>query len=185
MAAQANLKAAAITSLDATPPVRTTAGKGGVARMLVNTGSTAALTTAGTSGGILRMVRVPSNAIIKRVAWAVDASVTTFDADIGVYYSDKADGTTMSNVANANTAIDASFFANAVDMHTVQIGWTDITFKKVGAGYLPSKSNKELWDALALSSDPEGFFDICMTNTSTTSGAPVPSLLVEYALPGD
>lgn len=183
MTVQPNIKSAGITNLDATPPVRTTAGKDAAAgRLLCVTGKSPAFTTAGTAGGIARIVRVPSNAIIKRVAWAVEASVTTFDCDVGLYYSDKLDGTTPANVAAANTAISAAFFASAVDMHTLGTTWADITFE--AGTYLPSKAEKELWDAAGLSTDPEGFIDICATNTSTLSGAPVLSLLVEYVLPG-
>lgn len=183
MTVQPNLKSTAITNLDASPPSRGTAGKGATGNVKSIEGTTAALTTGNTAGGILRMVRIPSNAIVKRVSWAVDASTTTFDADVGLYYSDDVrDGTTLANVAAANTAIDADMFGSAVDMHTAAVGWTDCTFEAL-SGFLPSEVNKELWDAAGLTSDPGGYFDVSLTNTSTTSGAPVPTLRVEYVMP--
>ena len=72
--------------------------------------------------------------------------------------------------------------------------------------YVPSASNQPLWMAAAqggyqatknfaglgaasgsttppyhLASDPGGFFDICVTLTSTMSGAPQFSMMVEYS----
>jgi hypothetical protein len=181
MPAQANLLSPAITNLNANPAVRTSAGFGGAGVLRSIVGSTAALTTGATAGGILRMVRLPSNAMVQAVFWAVTASVTTFDADVGVYYSNANDGTSATNVAAADTAIDADRFASAVDMKTIQTGWTQITFE--AGTFLPAMTLQPLWQASGLSSDPGGFLDICFTNTSTTSGAPVPWCKVDYIMP--
>lgn len=182
MAVQANLLSPAITSLNASPPVRKSAGFGapGLLRTLV--GAVAALTTGGTAGGILRMVRVPSNAMVQEVAWGVAATVTTFDGDIGVYYSNANDGTSAANQAAADTAIDADLFASAIDLKTKSTtGWKLATFE--AGTFLPADCIKPLWQAAGLSEDPGGFLDICITNTSTTDGAPVPSLRVDYVMP--
>ena len=182
MTVQPNLLSSAITSLNATPAVRKTAGFGAAGVLRTITGKTAALTTGDTAGGILRMVRVPSNAMIQEVSWGVEAATTTFDCDIGVYYSNAYDGTSTSNVAAADTAIDADFFASAVDMHSVSTtGWIKATFE--GGHMLPSMCIQPLWQAVGLASDPGGFLDICFTNTSTTSGAPVPSCRVDFIMP--
>lgn len=182
MTVQPNLLSPAITSLNATPAVRKSAGFGAPGTLITVVGTSAALTTAFTAGGIIRLVRVPSNAMIQEVSWGVAAATTTFDADVGVYYSNAYDGTTPTNVAAADTAIDADFFASAVDMHSVSTtGWTHCTFE--GAHFLPAMCIRTLWDAVGLTSDPGGFLDICLTNTSTTSGAPVPSLRVDYIMP--
>lgn len=182
MTVQPNLLSSAITSLNATPPVRTTSGMGGSGHLRTIMGRCAALTTGNTAGGILRMVRMPSNASVVEVYWKVDASVTTCDCDVGVYYSNANDGTTATNVAAADTAIDADFFASAVDMHTQSsLGWTPIGFES--GTYTAAKALQPLWQAVGLSSDPGGFIDICFTNTSTTSGAPVLSCRVDFVMP--
>lgn len=182
MTVQPNLLSSAITNLNATPPVRTSAGFGGAGILRSITGKTAALTTGNTAGGIMRMVRLPSNAMVQEVYWAVEAATTTFDCDVGVYYSNAADGTLPANVAAADTAISAARFASAVDMHSVSTtGWTPCTFE--AGTFLPSKCILPLWSAAGLSADPGGFLDICFTNTSTTSGAPVPSCRVDYVMP--
>lgn len=182
MTVQPNLLSTAITSLNATPPVRSTAGIGAPGWLRTMTGKCAALTTAFTAGGILRMCRVPSNCFVVEVYWKADASTTTVDCDVGVYYSNALDGTTATNVAAADTAIDADFFASAVDMHTASTGgWTPITFESTT--YTAAKIVQPLWQAIGLTSDPGGFLDICFTNTSTTSGAPVLSCRVDYTMP--
>lgn len=181
MAVQAGLKSTTITNLDASPRVRNTAGAGGAARLHTITDYLPAMTTGGTAGGIMRGVRVPVNCYIKAVHWHVAATVTTVDCDVGLYYSDTSDGTSASHVASTATAVDADFFASAVDMKTKAAGWTDITFE--AGTYLPSLTNTVLWSAVGLSSNPGGFFDICYTNTSTTSGAPILGIRVDYEMP--
>ncbi len=182
MTVQPNLLSTAITSLNASPAVRTSAGFGGAGLLRSIVGGTAALTTGNTAGGILRMVRLPSNALVQQVSWGVTASTTTFDCDVGVYYSNAYDGTTTANVLAADTAIDADRFASAVDMHTASTaGWLPITFE---AGiFLPAMTLQPLWQGSGLSSDPGGFLDICYTNTSTTNGAPVPWCKVDFIMP--
>lgn len=182
MTVQPNLLSGAITNLNATPAVRATSGMGGAGWLRTTMGRCAALTTAFTAGGILRMVRVPSNVVIVEVYWKVDASVTTVDCDIGCYYSNAADGTTPTNVAAADTTINATYFASAVDMHTASTGgWTPIGFESTTV--TAAKALQPLWQGLGLSSDPGGFIDICFTNTSTTSGAPVLSCRVDFVMP--
>ncbi len=182
MTVQPNLLSTAITSLNATPPVRTSAGFGGTGILRSIVGGTAALTTGDTAGGIMRMVRLPSNAMVQEVSWGVTASTTTFDCDIGVYYSNATAGTAATIAAAADTAIDADRFASAVDMHTASTtGWLKATFES--GVFLPAMTLQPLWQASGLSSDPGGFLDICFTNTSTTNGAPVPWCKVDFIMP--
>ncbi len=183
MTVQPNLKSTGITRLDASPRTANTSGApGGPGRLVVVSDTAPALTTGNTAGGIIRMVRIPSNCIVKRVLWAVNNTTTTADVDVGLYYSDIADGTSAANVAATATAIDADFFASQVDVHTISTAWVDITFE--AGTYLPSMTGLPIWDAVpALTSDPGGFFDVCYTNTSTTNGAPVLSMLVQYVQP--
>ena len=182
MAAQANLLSPSITSLNASPRVRSTAGSGGAGVLRTINDTAAAMTTGGTSGGILRMCRIPSNCYVKEVFWFAATTVTTVDCDVGLYYSNTADGTTAANVAAADTAIDADFFASAVDMKTTStLGWTPCTFE--ATAYTGAKTNQPIWQAAGLTEDPGGFLDVCFTNTSTTDGAPVLSCRVDYTMP--
>ena len=181
MAAQANLKSTSITNLDASPRVANTSGDGAVARLLSVNDVLPAMTTAGTAGGIMRAVRIPSNCYVKEVYWRVQTTVTTADCDVGLYYSDVADGTSATNVAASGTAIDADFFAAALDVKTASIlGWTACTFES--AVYTAAKMMQPIWQAAGVSSDPKGFFDVCFTNTSTTDGAPILSMRVDYTM---
>jgi hypothetical protein len=182
MTVQPNLLSTGITNLNASPRVRNTSGKpGGPGRLVIVTDTLPAMTTGDTAGGIMRVIRIPSNCIVKKVAWAADATVTTVDCDVGLYYSNTNDGTGAANVAAAATPIDADFFASAVDMKTISTAWQEITFES--GVYLPSKAGQPIWQAVGLASDPGGFFDVTFTNTSTTSGAPVLSCKVEYIQP--
>ena len=106
MTTQPNLKSAGITNLDSTPPIRNTAGHdNGLTRTMEIVGIAGPTTDGDTTGGVLRLVRVPSNAIIKRVMYAQKAATTTAAFSFGIYYSDTADGTSPGNVAGTATAI--------------------------------------------------------------------------------
>lgn len=168
------LKSAVITNLDAVPVVRSTTGEGAPGHLRQVDGYLTG-TTGKTAGSVYRLCRVPSNAKVKHVRACLDAAVTTFDADIGVYYADDA----LTNAAVAGTAISQALFASAVDLHAIIVP-TDYTFESTT--YVASKRVQPLWQAAGLTSDPGGFLDICMTNTSTTSGAPVMWAEVEYVM---
>lgn len=153
-----------ITSIDNNPQYRPGAGVGGLGRRVSLLGNYAAGAT-DASTIIYRMVRVPTNAIIKKVEVTLDlqgGTATHFQGSVGLYYSDNAnDGTPLLSVASA-TAVSASFFAKALDMHTfitqtntVGTGqFTDITFANATGTsatdgfYVPSASNYPLWLAL-------------------------------------
>ena len=97
-----------------------------------------------------------------------------FDDLLGTYVQ-------ATNVAASATAIDADFFASAVDMKTTAAGWTECTFES--GVYLTSMINTTLWANLGLTGQPNGYIDICFTNTSTTSGAPILAMRVDYEMP--
>ncbi len=183
MTTQPNLKSAAITSLDAKPPVRVTAGaEGGPSFMYSVIGIAGPTTDAYTTGGVLRLVRLPSNAIIRKVSYIQKAATTTATFSFGIYYSDTTDGTSASNVAATATAIMSTLFGSSVDTHAATT-WTDITFVNT-SGFLPIDTVLPLWNATnsTLTSDPGGFIDICALNTATISGAAILCLKVEYCI---
>lgn len=177
MPAQGNLKSTAITNLDLTPPIRPTAGKEGGNSVLYDVvGIAGPTTTAATTGGILRMVRVPSNAIIRDIMIAQQAATTTATFDCGAYYSDGNDGTTA---ANSGLVIDADYFATGVDTHLV-ITWTSVMFEATTITVVDTV--KPLWQMLGLTTDPGGYIDIVLVNTATISGAATMAMRVQYCI---
>lgn len=166
------VKSTPITNLDATPPVMNTAGKGGPARLHQVDGY-AAVADAVTSGSTYRLCRVPSNAVVKHVRVCMDAAVTTFTNDIGVYYSDDA-----SKPAADGTVIDADFFGSAVALAAI-VAPTD--YINESGNNDAAQRQQPLWQAVGLSSDPGVQLDIVLTNTATNSGAGVVYMEVEFA----
>lgn len=167
------LKSTPITNADASPPVFSNPGMGARARVMEADGWLTA-TTAMDTGSTYRLARVPSNAIVKHVLAHLDAAVVTFTGDIGLYYAQALDGT-------AGAVIDADFFASAVALAAIV---TPTDYTRESGVYTGVKSQKELWDAAGLTSDPGGYFDVVITLTATSSGGAVPFLEVEYVMPG-
>lgn len=171
------IKSASITNYDASPPVRPTAGAAGGGGRLVFADESAAFADLVTAGSTYRMVRVPSNAVIKRLRACVDTAVTTFTVDIGVYY----DSSTARAADLRSDVIVADLFGSAVALAAVVVP-TEYTMEStvltVADMFLP------LWDAAGLTSDPGGNLDIVLTNTATNSGAGTAYLSVEYVVPG-
>lgn len=183
MTAQPSLKSQSITNLDAAPVARPTAGqRGGLARLFDVVDYAGPTTDAYTTGGVLRIIRVPSNAIIRAVYYCQKAATTTANFSFGLYYSDTADGTSGSNVAGATTAILSTMWGSAIDTHAA-VTWVDTTFANT-SGFLPIDATLPLWNATnsTLTSDPGGFFDIGALNTATISGAATLLLRVQYVV---
>ena len=186
MTTQPNLKSAAITNLDATPPVRPSAGReGGVAIPYVVIGKVGPTTDTDTTGGVLRACRIPSNSCVQSVQVCQVAATTTATFDIGLYYSDANDGT---SVSNQGAAADADCFATNVDTHAL-VAWTEEAFE--AGTFTAADTINPIWQLSsvrdgggnAITSDPGGFFDVCFVNTATISGAATMLMRVTYTLP--
>lgn len=207
---QPNLQSDVIANLDAGWPANRMPAGQGAAGVLRELSGTAGPTTDGdiagnlpggvndadddATGGCLRMVRVKSNVAVKEIHVAQDAVTTTAAFNVGVYYSDATDDGTQ--VQYQGQPIDVDFFASAVDTHLAALsgasatGWLDVTFGALAMGtdddsdsdnyFTPQKSRQPLWKALGLSADPGGFFDICLTNTATISGAATLHMRVRF-----
>lgn len=212
---------AAITSLNASPIVRPSAGNGG-AGVLLRAQSTITPTVSQATSVLNRLVRIPSNAIVQRVAVVWDAATTTTTGNIGLWFSNGDDGTSVVNKGNL-TAISSAFFADTLVMATYYylpgtgpanvIGLSapvDVTFANCKGTnydgvYLPSQSGLPVWQAvynslvglaanaagaftsaagaISVTSDPGGFFDVCMQLTSTGSSANIKmTTFVDYYL---
>lgn len=168
------LKSTAITNMDALPAVRPTTGAGAVGFMKQIDGYITT-TTAKTTGSTYMVVRVPSRAKVKHVRAWLDATVTTFTADIGVYYSTStSDGTPADLLGDA---IDADRFGSAIALAGIIIP-TDYTNESTA--YVAAKRLQPLWQACGLTVDPGGYFDIGFTATATNSDAATAYLEVEF-----
>lgn len=170
------IKSTAITNLDAVPPVTPTTGQGAPGVVKAVTGS-CAVTSGVTSGSTYQLARIPTNCVVTSVKMWLDASSTTITGDVGCYYSTSTTGGTA--VALQGTAVDADFFASAVALAAI----VEPTEESGESGtYVGSKRVQPLWQAIGLSSDPGGNFDLVFTLTSTAGAAAVVNALVEFIL---
>src|SRR6266851_4599357 len=111
-------KSPSITNWDATPVVNNTVGEGAPGHLRSVSDSVTA-TTGVTSGSTYRIARFPTNAKVKHVWIGVDATVTTFTADIDVAFSDSTqDGTSAANQGTIPqiSSADNKLFGAAVDL---------------------------------------------------------------------
>lgn len=154
------LKSASITNLDTTPAVANTAGQGAKGRTK-EVGDYVTTTTGVTSGSTYRIVRLKSTDVVKALIWESEAMGGSSAGDVGLYYSDAADGTPT---ALQGAVIDADFFASALSVVNA-VNPTDI-INESGV-YTLDERNLPLWQAAGLSADPGGFFDVVFTSTAT------------------
>lgn len=170
------VKSTPITNLDATPVVVNTAGRGAPGYLQHVEGS-AAFTSGPTSGSTYKLARVRTNVKVKSVKIWLDAAVTTFTGDIGIYYSDSTvDGTSTANQGvevNSSTSLFGSAVALAAVVEPTE-------YVNEAGNMTGAKRLLELWDAAGLSADPGGYFDLVVTTTATNSGAGVVNGSIEY-----
>lgn len=164
----------ALTNLLTIPLVPNPTGGGSQGYLKEVTGSLAPAAAA-SADSTLRFVRVPTNAKVKRVRITSQVQGAG-KVDVGVYYP--TDGKTAVADLAAN-AIDQDFFATVVDL-TSAVQPTDITNES--GTYTADLWNKPLWQAVGLSADPGGEFDIVATvkTTDITTGTGIIGLSVEF-----
>ena len=163
------LKSTSITNLDATPITRNTEGRGAAGRLRCISEYITPSSSAAT-GSTYQLVRIPTTAVVKQIIWESDA-MTAGKFNLSVYYSTSTnDGTVSSKQGVIVPTTGDSFFASDIDCASA-VTPTDKTNES--GNYTLDLRNKHLWDALGLSADPGGFFDIvavCHT-TAVTTGA--------------
>lgn len=175
-----NLKSAGITNLDATPATRNATGNYGAGIMrevdgFVTISAAASLTST------YRMVRLPTNAKVKSVTLESEAQGAG-KVDVSVYYSDATgDGTAAGNSGVVVPSTGSKFFASVVDLASAV---TPTNVVNQSGNYGLDKRNKPLWDALGLSADPGGFFDIVLVvaTTAITTGTGKTGIRVSYVM---
>jgi hypothetical protein len=173
-----NLKSAAITNLDASPAVIPTSGEGAPGMLRCVSGFVTTVAS-DAQGSTYRLVRVPSRAVIKQIIFESQAQAAG-DINLSVYYSDSTiDGTQPALQGLIVPTTGDQFFASDIAVTSAVLP-TDKTNESLN--YTLALRNKKLWDALALASDPGGFFDIVAVvhTADITTGAAQLGVTVYY-----
>lgn len=179
------LKSVPVTNLDATPVVPNTTGEGAPGFLREVNGHVAS-TTGVTSPSTYRLVRIPTNAKVKRV-WLKNAALGgATAADVDVAFSDTNDGTQpalQGGVVQITGPVDNKLFGAATSLVAATAEYTDITFANT---YTTDHQNLPLWQVLVnlgatqFSGDPGGFFDIVVKTTATVTAGGDISVEVDY-----
>lgn len=161
-----HVKSSFITNSDSNPAVMNTVGEG-AAGMLKEISGSAVTIASGSTDATYQLVRVPSNCKVKSIMWESGAQAAG-TMDVGLYYATDGQGGKPLALLAAN-AIDQDFFASLLAV-TSAILPTEIVHES--GTYTIDKRTQPLWQAVGLTSDPGGFFDIVATIvTAITTGA--------------
>lgn len=174
------LKSTAITNLDASPIVANTAGHGagGALRQIDGYVTVSASMAAGST---YRLVRLPSKAIIKHMFFESEAQGAG-KFNLSAYYSDSTtDGTPSASTGVIVPTTGDQFWASDIDCASAVKSIDEIN---ESGNYTWALRQKQLWDALGLTSDPGGFFDVVAvvhtTDVTTGTGKLGVSVLYVY-----
>ena len=185
------LKSLGITNLDASPYIPQTTGEGAVAREHI-ANDQLTVGSGDSIGSIYRMVRIPTNAKIKRVD-LFSAVATGGSADIDVAFSDSLiDGTQailQGQIVQFTGPVDNKLFGVGQSIvSTLAAGPLTKTFANT---FTPAHQNLPLWQVLInlgvvsptlFAFDPGGFFDIVLKVTTGITTGGVVSMEVRYAM---
>lgn len=166
----ASRKSAQITNRDAIPAVLNTASNGPVNRAFSSVGLVTAVATTDVSTDVYRIMEVPTNCRVSSVRLWCAALAGSSAADVGVYR----------NTRDGGAVVDADFFASAQSLASAVNG-TEISNES--GVYTLAKREQPLWQAVGLSADPGGTFDICFTLTATVNTGGAVLLEVAGSLP--
>jgi hypothetical protein len=160
------VKSTLITNADATPVVLNSPRVDGAFEHIEV--ATADIASGDSIASTYRMFRVPSNAVMTDLRiYSPDIGTTTI-SDIGLYRTAKDGG----------AVVDADFFASALSLKDGALNGVDVLHE--AAVFTIANSGKELWDALALTSDPGVFYDVAFTLTAAADAAGTVKLIGRY-----
>lgn len=168
MAIDLTLKGAAITNREATPRVLNNPGLGEGGRAKVAYGHLASVTASLSITSVIRLVSVPSNAIVTSLIFQSSA-MTAGNFDVGVYR----------NNSDGGAVVDADFFATSIACTTAVVP-TEILNESLTNTLV--KQGQPLWQAAGLTVDPKSTLDIALTVVAVdvTTGATPVSLRATY-----
>lgn len=174
MAVDLTLKSTAITNREATPRVDNNPGQGGVGVVRTVYGYIASVTAALTALSVIRLVEVPSNAMVHSVKITSGAQ-TAGKFNIGVYRKNADGGLVAFTSADSFFTTDLDCAAAVIDQECVM---------KATSANTPTKRNQPLWQAIGMASDPKTGLDICATvhTTDVTTGTGSLAALVQYTV---
>jgi len=163
------LKSVQVTNMDASPPVRTTAGQNAEG-ILRSVGGFVTAVASDEVASTYRLARVPSNAVVKQVLFESEAQGAG-KVDLGVYRT----------AADGGAVVDADLFASAIDCASLVVQG-DYTNESTQYGL--HERNMPLWQAAGLTSDPGGFLDVVATvvTTAVTTGTGRLGCVVNFVL---
>jgi hypothetical protein len=160
-----HVKSTFVTNLDASPAVMNTAGEGAGGLVKSISGSNVAVAASSTDA-TYQFVRVPSNCKVSAIFFE-SAAQAAGTLDIGLYFATDGQGGKPLSLLAAN-AIDQDFFASLVAV-TALSQPTNVV-NESGTNTI-DKRTQPLWQAVGLTADPGGFFDIVGTVvTAITTG---------------
>ena len=175
MAIDLTLKSGFVTNREAVPAVLNSPGAGAKARMVQVAGYYASVPASLSATSIIRMVEVPSNAVITSVkVWSGAQTAGKFN--VGLYNTNKNGGALV-------IAASDSFFTTDLDCSSAVAG-TECVFGTGTSGNSRLGMTQPIWQAVALGADPGGEFDVSLTvhTTDVTTGTGSVLVVVQYVV---
>lgn len=174
MAIDLTLKSTAITNREASPRVDNNPGAGGVGRVHQVYGYIASVTASLSATSVIRLVEVPSNAVVSSVKITSGAQ-TAGKFNIGVYRKPADGGLVAAASSDAFFTTDLDCASAVIDQECVM---------KATSANTPTKRNQPLWQAIGMTADPKTGLDICATvhTTDVTTGTGSLAALVQYSV---
>ncbi len=169
MAVDLTLKGTAIANREATPRVLNNPGLGSGGREKCAYGHLASVPASLSVGSIIRLVTVPSNAIISDLRLSSGAQAVGAFA-VGVYRTN----------GDGGAVVDDNFFATAVDCAAAVV---NVDVLNESTTNTLAKQSQPLWQALGMTADPKADLDLACTveTTAVTTGTGAIALRVRYA----
>lgn len=181
-------KSASITGLDASPGVASTSGEGAQGNLRCANDSVTGV-VGDSIGSVYRIVRIPTDAKVKRVLFSLGTASTAGAADISVAFSDSpyegnaAYQALAGGVVQVTGPVDNKMFGTAQSLTATQKN-LDVTFNGT---FTIAHQNLPLWQvfvnlgATQFTTDPGGAFDIVLKlTTALTVTAGLVGLEVDY-----
>lgn len=166
--AAVTLKSGQITNRDASPQVFNNPGVskgsmcGAVGRVQTNADDSV--------NSIYIFCTIPSNAVVHSLRLYSDDSGNTGDMDVGLYRT----------TGDGGAVVDADFFGSAVDINAAALNGSDILHES--GQFSLEEAEKPVWEALALSADPNLEYDVCGTLTEAVTAVTDIVLKIQYAV---
>jgi hypothetical protein len=168
MAIDLTLKSTALVNREATPRVFNDPGQGAGGRVMCAVGHLASVTASLSITSVIRLVMIPSNAIVIRVDFQAGAQGAG-KFDLGLYRTN----------ADGGAVVDADYFVSAVDCASA-VALADIQTESTVNTM--AKQSQQIWEAAGMTADPKSNLDVALTvvTTDVTTGTTAVAVKVWY-----